>query len=133
MGKHRRDTETSDYVAFMTRVLIGYGDRIADDPAALVHFRDIETALRDNVNRGIFQANRSAAHYSRGDMASILGVSEIAIMKRIRLGEVVYAAITAARGGGALVRIGDIRRARASALASAGVDDRTGSQRELSA
>lgn len=133
MGKHARQTETSDYVAFLQRVIIGYGDRIAADPAALAHFRVIEETLRDNVNRGIFQANRSEAHYSRGDMASILGVSEIAIMKRIRNGELVYAAIAAARGAGALVRIGDIRRARANALASAGVADRTGSQRELSA
>lgn len=130
-GKHRkRETETSDYVAFAIRVLIGYGDRIAGDPAALAHFRELETALRDNVNRGIFEANRGAVHYSRNEMAAILGVSDIAIMKRIRNGELVYAALQAARGAGALVRIGDIRRARANALADAHVTDRTGSERE---
>jgi hypothetical protein len=133
-GRHRkRDTETSDYVAFAIRVLIGYGDRIASDPVALAHFREVEAALRDNVNRGIFEANRGSDHYSRNDMAAILGVSDIAIMKRIRNGELVYAAIAAARGAGALVRIGDIRRARAAALADARVTDLTGSVRERNA
>jgi hypothetical protein len=33
-GPHRI-TETSDYVAMMTRIITAYGDRIAADPAAL--------------------------------------------------------------------------------------------------
>jgi hypothetical protein len=133
-GRHRhRDTETSDYVAFTIRVISGFGDRIPKDPAALAHFRELETALRDHVNRGIFEANRGEAHYSRNEMAKILGVSDIAIMKRIRNGEIVYAMQQAARGAGALVRIGDIRRARANALAAAQVHDRTGSARERQA
>ena len=31
----RRITETSDYVAVMTRIITAFGDRIAADPAAL--------------------------------------------------------------------------------------------------
>lgn len=129
----KRQTETSDYVAFVERILAGFGDRIAADPAALVHLRELEETLRDQVNRGIFEANRSAAHYSQNDMASILGISRQGIAKRVRLGEDVHAQTVEARGGGGLVRIGDIRARRAEGLAAAGVDDLTGSPRELRA
>ena len=133
-GKHRkRETETSDYVAFALRVMAGIGDRIGRDPAALVHLRELENGLRDSVNRGIFEANRGSDHYSRGDMASILGVSEQAIMKRIRLGELAYAIMRERRGAGALIRIADIRRTRAEGLAAVNVEDVTGSERERKA
>jgi hypothetical protein len=133
-GKHRkRDTETSDYVAMMLRILNTWGDRIAVDPAALVHMRELETGLRDATNRGIFEANKGRDHYSRRDIAAILGMSEIGVMKRIRLGEMAYAAMQQRRGAGALVRIGDIRRTRADLLAAANVTDVTGSERERKA
>jgi len=138
-GKHRaprsgrRITETSDYVAMMTRIIAAYGDRIAGDPVALAHLRDLEAALTEQVNRGIFEANRSAAHYSQNEIARILGVSRQAVAKRIALGELVYARTQEARGAGALVRIGEVRARRAELLAAAEVEDRTGSPLELRA
>lgn len=138
-GRHRRTdggkraVETSDYVAMLERLLITWGDRVADDPAALVHLRQLQQALTDNTNRGIFQANRGAHRYSQNEMAAFLAVTRQAIQKRIGLGETVYAELETRRGGGALVRIGDVRRARAQLLEQAGVDDRTGSVLELRA
>src|SRR5260370_19008145 len=138
-GRHRaprrpqRVTETSDYVAMMTRIITAYGDRIAGDPVALAHLRDLQATLADQVNRGIFEANASSAHYSQNEMARILGVTRQAIAKRIGLGEEVYARTWQARGAGALVRIADVRGRRAELLADAGVQDRTGSALELRA
>jgi len=126
-----RQTETSEYVAMLTRVIAGYGGRIGEDPAALVHLRDIEQALRDSVNLGCFQANRGASGYSQYEMAAILGVSQQAIQKRAKAGELIHVARQAATG--ALVRIGDIRRRRAELLAAADVVDRTGTERERQA
>jgi hypothetical protein len=138
-GKHRaprrpqRITETSDYVAMMTRIIAAYGDRIANDPVALAHLRDLQATLADQVNRGIFEANQGQDRYSQNEMARILGVTRQAIAKRIQLGADVYARTWAARGAGALVRIGDVRARRAELLAAADVEDRTGSVLELRA
>jgi hypothetical protein len=138
-GKHRpgrtpqRVTETSDYVAMMLRIIASYGDRIAEDPAALVHLRELQTAMDDQVNRGIYHANAQDNGYSQNHMGRILGVSRQAIAKRIGLGEQVNTAMVEARGGGALVRVGDVRARRAALLAEAGVRDLTGSARELAA
>jgi predicted DNA-binding protein YlxM (UPF0122 family) len=135
-GKHRasrRVTETSDYVAMMIRIIAAYGDRIADDPVALAHLRDLEAALVEHTNRGIFEANQGRDHYSQNEIARILGVTRQAVAKRITLGELVYARIQEARGAGALVRIGDVRARRAELLAAAQVEDRTGSALELRA
>lgn len=60
----RRDIETSDYVAMVERILYGYGRRIGNDPAALVHLREIEQALRDAVNLGVYLANQCPDHYA---------------------------------------------------------------------
>jgi hypothetical protein len=136
-GRHRaprhpkRITETSDYVAMMTRIIAAYGDRIAGDPVALAHLRDLQAVLADQVNRGIFEANQGQDRYSQNEMAAILGVSRQAIAKRIALGADVYARTWEARGAGALVRIGDVRARRAELLAAADVEDRTGSVLEL--
>jgi ribosomal protein S20 len=136
-GRHRaksdpkRVTETSDYVAMMTRIITAFGDRVAADAAALAHLRDLQEVLADQVNRGIFEANKGRNHYSQNDMAAILGVSRQAVAKRIRLGETVYARTWEARGAGAVVRVADIRARRAELLADAGVADRTGSISEL--
>lgn len=126
-------TETSDYVAFLVRALHGYGRRIGHDPAALVHLREIEQALRDAVNLGCYIANEGPDHYSQNEQARVLGVTRQAVAKRIKLGEQVHVAIEAARSAGAVVRIADVRARRAAGLASAGVPDRTGSPRELRA
>jgi hypothetical protein len=99
----------------MTRIITAYGDRIAADPAALAHLRDLQQALADQVNRGIFEANRSAAHYSQNEIAAILGISRQAVAKRIRLGEQAYSRTWQAGGAGALVRIADVRPPRRAA------------------
>jgi|SRR5579859_1232826 len=135
-GRHARtprQIETSDYVAMMLRIVNGYGNRIAADPAALVHADEIQQALADAVNRGVFEANRGQAHYSMNEIASMAGVSRQAIQQRARRGEQVYAALLERLGGGALVRLGDVRARRAARLEQAGVEDRTGSVRELGA
>lgn len=125
----RRVTETSDYVAFMTRVIVGWGDRIATDPAALVHLRELEATLTQQTNRGVWEANE-AGQYSQSHMAAILGVSRQAVAKRITLGQLGAAALAQARGAGALVRLGEVRARRQRLLAAAGVPDLTGSERE---
>jgi hypothetical protein len=133
-ARSRRVTETSDYVAMLTRIIYAYGYRVSEDPAALVHLRQIETALRDAVNLGIYGANKLGARpYSINEMGAILGVSKQAVHKRVQAGEDVFTRLEAARSAGALVRLGDVRQSRAAMLAAAGVDDRTGSVRELAA
>jgi hypothetical protein len=97
----------------------------------LAHLRDLQDVLADQVNRGIFEANKGRNHYSQNEMAAILGISRQAIAKRIGLGETVYARTWEARGAGAVVRVGDIRTRRAQLLADASVTDRTGSAREI--
>jgi hypothetical protein len=105
--------------------------RIVADPAALAHLRDLQDALADQVNRGIFEANKGRNHYSQNEMAAILGTSRQAIAKRIGLGETACARTWEARGAGAVVRVADVRARRAQLLADAGVTDRTGSAREI--
>lgn len=129
---HRR-TETSDYVAMMRRIQAGWGDRVAEDPAALVHWAELVRGLTEETNRGIFEANRSAAHYSLTDIAAILGLTKQAVSLRVRAGEAVYAARAEAAGAGPLVRLADVRARRAAGLRAAGVEDVTGSERERQA
>lgn len=137
-GRHRaggpqkrpqRVTETSDYVAAMTRMMIAWGDRVAHDPAALVHLRELESTLSQQTSRGIWEANERAA-YSQNQIAACLGVTRQAIQQRIAKGRLAAAALVAARGGGALVPIGEVRARRARLLAAANVPDLTGSDRE---
>lgn len=128
-GRPKRAVETSDYVAFMTRSMISWGDRIAIDPAALVHLHELQETLTQQTNRGIWEANERG-QYSQNHMASILGVSRQAVAKRISLGQLAAAAIAQARGAGALVRLGEVRARRARLLAAAEVPDLTGSERE---
>jgi hypothetical protein len=139
-GRHRlpdrrkREYESSEYAAFLVRMIHAYGVRIGEDPAALTYLRDIEAAVRDATNAGIAAANqRPDQPYSLAEIAAIIGVSRQAVHKRVRLGERVLARLAAARGNGAIVRLQDMRRTRAAGLAAAGLDDRTGSQRELTA
>ncbi len=137
-GRHRlpdrrkREYESSEYAAMLVRMIHAYGVRIAEDPAALTHLRDIETAVRDAANAGIAAANkRPDQPYSLAEIADIVGVSRQAIHKRVGLGEAVLGRLAAARSRGAIVRLEDMRRTRAAGLAAAGIPDRTGSQREL--
>jgi len=117
----------------LLRMITAFGDRIAEDPAALVHLREIQTTLTEQVNRGIWQANAQQDGYSQNHMAAMLEVSRQAIAKRVHLGENAYAALAAARGAGPLVRIGDIRARRAQLLAAADVPDSSGSPLERAA
>ncbi|WP_149264333.1 hypothetical protein [Actinomadura sp. K4S16] len=132
-----RVTETSDYVAMLTRMIQGYGRRIGEDPAALVHLPELQNALRDAVNHGMYLANQPGSNgqpgYSQSEQAAMLSVSRQAAAKRIKLGEAVHVRLQVLAGDGAVVRIADIRAQRAAGLAAAGVEDRTGSVRELAA
>lgn len=135
-GRHRhgqrskRVTETSEKVAMMLRIFASYGDRIAEDPAALIHLEDLTIAFRDAVNMGIFRANAGEHGYSQNEIAAMLGRTRQAVQQRIRSGETAYAEIQARRGAGTLARLADVRARRAAQLAAAGVEDRTGSDRE---
>jgi hypothetical protein len=128
-----RVTETSDYVAGLTRMLDAYGRRIGEDPAALAHLRDLEGALRDAVNVGIYLANKGPGHYSINEQAAILGITKQSVHARVKAGEAVFRRQEAARSAGPLVRLADVRAARAAALVGAGVADVTGSERERAA
>src|ERR1700685_4150482 len=102
----------------MVRIIYGFGYRVSEDPAALVHLREIEAALRDAVNVGIYGANKLGARpYGINELGSILGVSKQAVHKRVGLGEEVYVRLEAARAGGAVVQLADVRQARARGLA----------------
>jgi hypothetical protein len=86
--KRKRTTSTSQYAAMLRRMTIRYGDRIGEDPAeGLAHLRELEQAMTDAVNLGIYTANRSG--HSINEMADMLGVSKQAIYKRVGLGEAV--------------------------------------------
>ena len=85
--KQKRTTTTDDYAAMLARMLRAYGKRIGEDPAAgLTHLRDLEQALADAVNLGIYTANHEGGR-SINQMADALGVSKQAIHKRVSLGE----------------------------------------------
>lgn len=130
----RREVETSEYIAMLMRIIIGYGERIGQDPVALTHLRDIEKITRDAVNAGIYLANRTGARpYSINEIAAIMGISKQAVWKRAELGEQVVARLEAARASGAVIRLADMRKNRAALLEAAGLPDRTGSPKELTA
>lgn len=136
-GKHReparrpkREYEASEYAAFVIRTINGWGARAGEDPAGLAYLPAFEEALRNAANLAIATANqRPDQPYSLAEIASIMGMSRQAVHKRGRLGE----AIARLRGQGPVVRLDDMRKARAAALAEAGVPDRTGSPREIAA
>lgn len=138
-GKHRalsprqarrERVETSDYVAFLIRAIGALSLRIGDDPVALVHCPDLTAALTRAVNHGIWLAGQGQNAYSQNDMARILGVSRQAIQQRQHKGEEIHAEEIERRGGGGVVRLGEIRRDRARLIEAAGLPDRTGSDRE---
>jgi len=128
-GKHRT-TEASEFTAALVRMLYAYGRRVQSDPAALAHLPTIETALREATNLGIFGANTAGqAPYSLAEIAAVVGVTREAIFKRKKAGRLVAERLA----GDKIVRIADVRAARAETLAAAGVEDRTGSPAELRA
>lgn len=124
-----RVTETSEFMAFAQRIAISVGDRLGNDPAGLVQARELVTMLQDHLDRGVFLANRQG-RYSQNELAAMAGISRQAIAKRVRRGELVHAELQRRRGAGALIRLVDLRARRAELLEAAGVEDRTGSDRE---
>lgn len=85
--KRKRPTGDGEYAAMLGRMITAYGKRVGADPAAaLPHLRELEQALTDNVNFGIWQANKVGGH-SVNQLADVLGVSKQAIFKRVTLGE----------------------------------------------
>lgn len=89
-GTHRRrkrTTTTDQYAAMLTRMVRAYGTRIGAEPAeGLAHLRELEQAMTDAVNLGIYTANRAGGH-SLNELADTLGVSKQAVSKRVGLGE----------------------------------------------
>lgn len=130
----KRQTETSDYAAFLLRAIARLGERIADDPAMLAHVPDIQKAVTDNVNRGIWLAkNKSWQPYSLAEMGDIYGCKWQNIQQRAKRGELVHVEQQTIRACGSLVRISDVRAKRAARLTAVNVPDVTGSARERSA
>jgi hypothetical protein len=88
-GLHRRrkrTTTTDDYAAMLRRMLAAYGRRIGEEPAAgLAHLRELESALTDATNLGIYTANQAGTSYNQ--IADALGISKAAAIKRAKLGE----------------------------------------------
>ncbi|MEV5753739.1 hypothetical protein AB0L00_38465 [Actinoallomurus sp. NPDC052308] len=126
-----RATETSEYAAFVLRVLKSLGDRIADDPAMLAHIPAIQQAVTDNINRGIYTAkNKDWQPYSLAEMGRIMGCSYQAIQQRVERGQAAHVKLQVTTTSGAVIRIADVRAQRAAALAAANVNDVTGSARE---
>ena len=85
--KRKRTTTGEQYAAMLRRMLTAYGTRIGQDPASgLTHLRELEQALTDAENLGIYTANRTGGH-SINELADILGVSKQAVHKRVLAGE----------------------------------------------
>lgn len=127
----RRQTETSELAAWICRLHRLLEQRIAADPAALVHEDELVQSLRDACNHGIFLANKNpATRYSLSEIARVNGRTKQAMSLRVQSGEAVHNRLMAAVGGGALRRLADFRRQRAERLAAAEVPDRSGSDRE---
>jgi hypothetical protein len=84
--KRKHTTTADDYAAMLARMMASYGKRIGDDPAAsLAHLRNLESALTDATNHGLYLANKVGGH-SINELADHLGVSKQAVFKRVGLG-----------------------------------------------
>jgi hypothetical protein len=87
--KRKRTTTADSYAAMLARMMASYGKRIGDDPAgSLPHLRELETALTDATNHGLYLANKVGGH-SINELADHLGVSKQAVFKRVNAGAVV--------------------------------------------
>jgi hypothetical protein len=116
--------------AAICRMLIAYGHRIGNDPSALAYIPAIDAIRTAAINMGIAEANRRPdSPYSLAEIAAITGVSRQAVHKRVKLGERFLERVAL----GKVVRLADLRTARAAALQAAGLEDRTGTPRELTA
>jgi hypothetical protein len=83
--RKRRPTSTQAYIAMLHRMIARYGDRIGDDPeTGLAALRQIEQTLTDSANTGIYAAHLDGHSYA--ELATLLGVTKPAIIKRAKLG-----------------------------------------------
>lgn len=96
--KPKRVTETEDYVAALARMIDGYGRRVADDPAAACYFADLQQRLTDGVNVGLATAQGKTGGWSLREIGRYMGISHVAVLKRIKLGRITIAAREAAAG-----------------------------------
>jgi hypothetical protein len=92
-GLHRRrkrTTTTEQYTAMLRRMISAYGPRIGEEPATgLGHLRELEAALTDAANLGIYTALQNGE--SPTVLADMLGASRPTIYKRAELGAQVAA------------------------------------------
>ncbi|GIH29379.1 hypothetical protein Aph01nite_76890 [Acrocarpospora phusangensis] len=124
----KRVTETEDFVAAWTRLTDAYGKRVANDPAAITFYKDMQQRLTDSVNVGLAQAQAQAGGWSLREIGRIFGTSHVAILKRIKLGREIIARREQAAG---VVRLADavkasvpqLREQRAEHLRAVGVED----------
>jgi len=124
----KRVVETEDYVAALARMIDGYGRRVGEDPAAACYLPDLQQRLTDAVNVGLAQAQEREGGWSLREMAGYMGISHVAVLKRVKLGRIVIAAREAAAG---VVRLAEqkkpsvpaLREQRAAHLAEVGMED----------
>lgn len=97
-SRPKRTVETEDYVAALARFIDGYGRRVAEDPAAACYLPDLQQRLTDGVNVGLATAQGKTGGWSMREIARYMGVSHVAIIKRIKNGRIIIAAREAAAG-----------------------------------
>lgn len=124
----KRVVETEEFVAMLARQMDAFGRRVAEDPAAMAYYRDLQQRFVDSVNVGLASANAKAGGWSLREIAKIFGVSHVAVSKRITQGKAIIAAREQAAG---VVHLKDavkpsvpaLREQRAEYLREQGVED----------
>ena len=123
--ERKRVTETEEYVAMLLRLLYNFADRIAADPAAYAHIPEIKAVAGAVGNIGLWGANKLGDRpWSVNELAKLSGASKQAMHQQVQRGEQLAAALAEMRANGAVVKIGDLRRVRAAAIAAAGLEHR---------
>jgi hypothetical protein len=114
LARRRRKVEDDEYAAMLLRMIHRYADRIAADPTAGVHLKELKAALANAGNVGFYAANRLADHpYGLNELADIAGISKQSMHEQIKRGEITHQALELARAEGRpIVRLADLRAAR---------------------
>lgn len=114
LARRRRKVEDDEYAAMLLRMINCYADRIAADPTAGVHLKEMKDALARAGNVGFYAANRLADRpYGLNELAAIIGISKQSMHEQIRRGEITYQALELARAEGRpIVSVADLRAAR---------------------
>lgn len=126
----KREVESDEFAAALERWMWAMGRRCGVDPGALVYVERLDQVWRDAKNLAFFSANKVHG-YSLAEIGRYTETSRPAVSQRVASGEKVHNQLTVAQGGGALVRIGDLRRQRAERHLDTGTEDTTGGRREL--